>query len=135
MNTFPTQHKALPKKAAKWLWREHRKNRRSWRNISTEEFNGKIHFATLCHIAKSKGKYFPKDSGSIEVLTKKMFEVGMLSTRRTIPRSTDLFDMTEDALRRALIERTTMPEPTYDPKVLKAFLKACKRKPSLGATA
>lgn len=52
---------ARAKKTARTLLRENRKNGRSWRVIAREDYQDKIHNATLCRFALSKGEWFPKD--------------------------------------------------------------------------
>ena len=48
------------KKLARELLRKNRQGR-TWRQIAEQDYGNKIHFATLCKIAKTGGRYVPSD--------------------------------------------------------------------------
>ena len=41
---------------------------RTWRQIAKEDYQNQIHFSVLCKIAKTDGKYLPKDKPSLFLL-------------------------------------------------------------------
>lgn len=64
MNISPSRAKRL----ARRLLRENRKYGRSWRSIAHEDFKDRIHNATLCRFAITKGTWMPKDKDMLIVL-------------------------------------------------------------------
>lgn len=107
------------KTLARTLLRKNRGTRkfpaRSWRVIAREDYKDQIPAGTLNRFALSEGEWYPKDEQTQILL-------GLKAPRKNnhhMPK--DLWDMSTDALRKALENRETMPPP--DPRVMKAFVK------------
>lgn len=103
------------KTLARRLLREN-KHGRSWRTISREDYNGNVNHATLNRIANSKGEWLPKDEGLLMTLGLKR-ERKAKATKAYTP----IAEMSINALRKALRERTEMPP------VAPAFIKEFQR--------
>ena len=106
------------KSIARRLLRENRGTRskvgRSWRVIAREDYNNQINNSTLCRFAISQGEWLPKDERLLIVL-------GLKRERKASTQAKDLFDMSKDTLRNALINRETMPP--LDPRIVRGFKK------------
>jgi hypothetical protein len=63
----PTRTSRKAKKLALALLRENRAGR-TWREISEQDYHGKVHFATLNRIAIHKGAWLPKDEAVLMCL-------------------------------------------------------------------
>jgi hypothetical protein len=110
-----------PKTLARRLLRENRGTRSkeptSWRNIAKRY---DIPAGTLNRFALSEGAWLPKDEYQIVLGLKRQKK----STHR---KPLALIDMCTDELRKAIINRETMPEPTFNRSVMSAFIRACKQ--------
>lgn len=103
------------KKLATTLLRENRKNGRTWRAIAKDDYGNRVAAGTLNRIAKSKGAWLPKSDATLITL-------GLKKQPRQKSAPTSLWDMSAEALRRAIETREEMPPP--DPRIIKAFVKA-----------
>jgi hypothetical protein len=117
----PTNHSSFPRKQASEILKQHRQNKRSWRQIAREDFAGRIKAGTLCRFAKSKGNWIPKSQFIRNVLGLNRFTMNNIKPRIIKVRSSFIDEMTECELKEALSKRSPMPDP--DPKIIKAFVK------------
>lgn len=105
------------KSIARRLLRENRGTRskpaRSWRVIARDDFKDQINYATLCRFAISQGEWLPKDERLLILLGLKR------EHKSAHQQPKDLFDMSTDALRKALINRE--PMPPLDPRIVREF--------------
>jgi hypothetical protein len=117
---------ANPKMIARRLLRQNRGTRkiqaRSWRQIAREDYNDKVGHAVIYRFATSEGIWQPKDE-------RLQIALGLKKAKKPVtPKAPcQLIDMCVDELRKALINRQPMPEPTYNQNVMRAFIRECKR--------
>jgi hypothetical protein len=125
---------ANPQIIARRLLRQNRGTRkfpaRSWRQIAMDHGADKKHNAAFCRFANSQGTWIPKDE---------QLQIALGLKRAKKPRMnrqpTQLIDMCVDELIHAIEHREEMPEPTYNKRVMDAFIKACKHNSALRRSA
>lgn len=92
---------------------------RSWRQIAREDYGLDEH-TQIYRFAVSEGEWLPDEHTQILL--------GLKKEKKHIHRTpTALIDMCVDELRNAIINRQPMPEPTYSERVMRAFIRECKR--------
>jgi hypothetical protein len=100
---------------------------RSWRAIVREDYpGGIIKPGTLSRFATSRGTWIPARE-EIQIA----LGLKHAKKQKTHRAPTPLIDMCMDELCKAFINRETMPEPTYNKRVMDAFIRECKRSSAL----